>query len=73
MRWLMTHGISMFVATFVFFVALAIAAWIWIGFGAALIVAVATAIWVAVALPPLVQYYDDANNPASGRHPDALR
>ena len=73
LRWLFSHGITMFVATLAFFVVLAIAAWIAVGYGAAIIVAVAGLIWVAIALPQLMVYFDQTDNPSSGRYPDALR
>ena len=72
MLWLRTHGIAVFVATGVFFVALAIAAWVAVGYGGAIIVGVLALIWLVFALPPLVMYFDDANNPESHRFPDAL-
>ena len=67
---LITHGLTMFLATLALFVALAIAAWIVEGFGVALIVMVAAGIFVAVAIPPLVMYYDESNS--GDRYPDAL-
>jgi hypothetical protein len=67
---LITHGLTMFVATLGVFVAAAIAAWIIEGFGVALIVLVAAAIFAAFAIPPLVMYYDESNR--GDRYPDAL-
>jgi dolichol kinase len=73
MRWVMTHGITLFAASLALFAALAIAMWIAIGFVGAFIVALVAAIWGVFALPPLIAYYDDHDNPASGRYPDALQ
>ena len=71
MRWFFSHLLTAFVVMVASFVALAVAGWIAAGFGVAVIVLVAGSIAVAIALPPLMMYYDENTPPT--RFPDSLR